>query len=361
MNLRDIARWRLHTQRLCGRRYASPTDAVGGLLGVQAENYGQTLWALAERTVDTSSAQLQRLFDAGAILRTHVLRPTWHFALRDDIRWLVEFTAPRLRRSWSQLVRALDLDTATIERSLGVITGALDGGTHLTRPALAEHLTAAGLPGDGARVGALLSHAELSAAVCSGVMQGNQQTFALLDERAPAARRLDRDEARAEIVVRYFRGHGPATERDLAYWATMTLTDVRAGLADMADQLDSVEHDGRTYWFGSGPPGGGALEPRAHLLLTLDEYHNGYQDSRYSLDADGIVPRRRGANVGMTLVDGQMVGDMKRTVGGDAVTFDISLFREVTTDETAWVHAAAERYATFLGVDQARVRLAGAS
>jgi hypothetical protein len=164
------------------------------------------------------------------------------------------------------------------------------------------------------RLGVMMANAEMSGLVCSGAMEGKQHTYALLDERASEARRLDRDEALAELVLRYFTGHGPATERDLAYWATMTLVDVRAGLADVADQLDHFEHDGRTYWFGQPPPDEGPSSPRAHLLQVLDEYHNGYQDSRYVLDVDGLVPRGRGATMGMALVDGQMVGELRRTI-----------------------------------------------
>lgn len=197
----------------------------------------------------------------------------------------------------------------------------------------------------------MMANAEMSALVCSGAMQGRNHTYALVDERAPKARRLDRDEAVAELVLRYVAGHGPATERDLAYWATMTLTDVRAGLAEVASHLDRVEHDGRTYWFTQPPPDEGSLSPRAHLLQTLDEYHNGYQDSRYVLDADGLVPRGRPAAVGMTLVDSQMVGDMRRTVRADRVDFESGLFRELGDDELDEIDAAADRYGRFLGLD----------
>ena len=100
----------------------------------------------------------------------------------------------------------------------------------------------------------MLANAGMAALVCSGAMQGRDHTYALVDERAPTARRLDRDEAVAELVLRYFTGHGPATERDLAYWATMTLTDVRSGLAEVASELDHVVHDGRSYWFGEPHP-----------------------------------------------------------------------------------------------------------
>jgi len=351
MDDRAVARWRMHTMRLSGRTYQSPAAAVEGLLAVQAENYPQASWAVATRTSGVTQAELQRLFDDGVILRTHVLRPTWHFVRPDDIRWLVELTGPRIARLFVPLQRQLELDDAALEASSAVITEALSEGAHLTRAALAARLRDAGLRVDGQRLGVMMATAERSALICSGAMQGRDHTYALLDERAPAARRLDRDEALAELVLRYFRGHGPATEGDLAYWATMPLSAVRTGLAAVGDQLDHVEHDGRTYWFTDPPPNGAGLEPRAHLLQALDEYHNGYQDSRYVLDADGIVPRGRRASVGMTVVDGQMVGDLRRTIRDDRATFDVGLFRDLDDDELDAIYAAAERYGAFLGLE----------
>lgn len=351
MDDRTLARWRLHTLRLAGQTYPSPAAVVAGLLAVQAENHRQAAWAVATRTPGNTEAQFARLFDEGVILRTHVLRPTWHLVRPEDIRWLVELTAPRVSRVMRQLQRNLHLDDAVLDASAEVITDALSGGVQLTRGALGERLRDAGLPAEGQRLGVMVTNAELSALVCSGAMQGQHHTYALLDERAPTARRLDRDEALAELVLRYFTGHGPATERDLAYWATMTLTDVRAGLAAVADHLDHVDHAGRTYWFAHPPPAGTRLSPRAHLLQILDEYHNGYQNSRHVLDADGLVPRGRAATAGMVLVDGQMVGGMRRTLGGKDVTFELGLFRDLADDELDAVHAAADRYGRFLGLD----------
>ncbi|HSK97141.1 MAG TPA: winged helix DNA-binding domain-containing protein [Euzebyales bacterium] len=351
MDDRAIARWRMRTLRLSAQTYPSPAAAVEGLLAVQAENHAQASWGVVARTPGITEAGFGRLFDDGAILRTHVLRPTWHYVRPDDIRWLVEVTAPRVRQTMVQLQRALGLDDAVLETSAEIIAAALSGGVHLTRDALAERLRDAGLPAEGQRLGVMMFNAELSCVVCSGAVQGRYHTYALLEERAPEARRLDRQQALAELVLRYFTGHGPATERDLAYWATMTLTDVRAGLADVADQLDHVEHEGRTYWFAQSEPDDGPLSPRAHLLQTLDEYHNGYQDSRYVLDADGIVPRGRPANTGMVLIDSQMVGGMRRTTRADEVVFELNLFRDLDHDELREVVAAADRYGRFLEVE----------
>ena len=194
----------------------------------------------------------------------------------------------------------------------------------------------------------LLAHAELDGLICSGPVAGGEHTYALMDERVPAPRRLGRTEALAELALRYFTGHGPATERDLAYWATLTLTDVRAGLQQVRDQLDSFQHDGRTFWHAPGEPPSGPQEPAGHLLQILDETYRGYQDSRWVLDAAGDVPRTRETATGMALVDAQLLAAMRRTIAHGHVQFDLRPYRALTPPETEALDQAASRYGQYL-------------
>jgi len=71
---------------------------VGWLGAVQSQDYGPAKWAVGMRQRRASDAAVERAFAEGRILRTHVLRPTWHFVLPADIRWLLTATAPRLWR-----------------------------------------------------------------------------------------------------------------------------------------------------------------------------------------------------------------------------------------------------------------------
>lgn len=352
MDDRTIARWRLVNQRLADGDHPSPVAAVEDLLGVQAENYAQTVWGLAERSPGLTDGEFGRLFDEGAILRTHVLRPTWHFVRPDDLVWLTEMTAPRVRGSLVQLQRSLGLEESTMEATDEAIVEMLGEGTHLTRDLIGERLRAEGLQAEGMALGAMLTHAEIAGLICSGARDENgNQTYALVEERIPDPRRLDREEALAEIVFRYFTGHGPATERDLAYWATLTVTDVRAGLEAVGDRLESFEHEGATFWHAEPPAGGeGCPDPRGHLLLILDEYYRGYQDSRQVLDVARLEPKGSRA-VGMALVDGQIVGSMKRTLRTSSVMFDVGLYRELGDDEREALEEAARRYGAFLDLE----------
>ena len=194
----------------------------------------------------------------------------------------------------------------------------------------------------------LLAHAELDGLICSGGTIGGEHTYALMSERVPTPRRLDRTEALAELALRYFTGHGPATERDLAYWATLTLTDVRAGLQQVRDRLDSFQHDGRTFWHAPGDAPSGPQQPAAHLLQILDETYRGYQDSRWVLDTAGDVPRTRETATGMALVDAQLLAAMRRTIAHDHVQFDLRPYRALTPPETGALDQAANRYGDYL-------------
>jgi DNA glycosylase AlkZ-like len=345
----DIARWRLRSQHLVSPFAVSAGEAVGSLLAVQAENPSQAAWAVASRTQHPDQADLATLLADGAVLRTHVLRPTWHFVRAEDAGWLLDLTGPRVRRLTSQQLRnAHGLDERSVDQLVTVVMEALASRGQLTRGQLADELRERGVPGSGQLLMILLAHAELGGLICSGAPADGEHTYALMGERVPTPRRLGRTEALAELALRYFTGHGPATERDLAYWATLTLSDVRTGLQQVRDQLDSFHHDGRTFWHAPGAAPGGPQEPAGHLLQVLDETYRGYQDSRWVLDAAGDVPRTRETAVGMALVDAQILAAMRRTVASDHVRFDLQPYRTPTPQQIAALDLAASRYGEYL-------------
>lgn len=347
MNLTDaeIAHWRLRSQHLTTPHLAGAEDVVSHLLAVQAENPSQSAWAVATRTAAPDQTDLAGLLASGAVLRTHVLRPTWHYVAADDLAWLVELTAPRIRTTFSQGVAGLDTEAT-------LLMDALAEGSPLDRPTLATRLEQAGRSLTGQQLMHLLADLELRLLICSGPpATDGTHTYALVADRVPASRQLDRDEALAELARRYVAGHGPVTDRDLAYWATLTLGDARRGLAAVAG-LASFIYDGRTFWHlpDQSPPVGPG-EPRGHLLQILDETYRGYQDSRWVLDAAGVVPRKRETAIGMVLVDGQLVASMKRATTGSRVSFAVAPYPSWQPSMTAAVEEAAERCGAFLALD----------
>ena len=347
---RDLARWRLRSQLLAAP-VAAAEQVVSTLLAVQAENPSQSAWAVATRTTAPSQEDLAEAIADGRVLRTHVLRPTWHYVHAKDARWLLELTAPRVLPVIDQQLRPLaermpqltDAVTEILASSPRVRSGVLAS-------ELAERRADLGVELTGQQLMLLLGHLELHALVCSGAPRDGEHTYALFDERVPAAQAFDRDAALTELARRYFTSHGPATERDLAYWATLTLTDVRRGIAGAGDALGSFDHDGRTFWHAPGDVPA-AAEPAGHLLQVLDEMYRGYQDSRWLIDAEGLASRARETAIGMALVDAQLVAGMRRTVGSKAVTFALYPHRSLRARELESVHDAAARYAEFLGLE----------
>ncbi|MGV8849376.1 MAG: winged helix DNA-binding domain-containing protein [Propionibacteriaceae bacterium] len=351
MRDRDIAAWRLASQWVT-QPGADAKAVVGHLLAVQAENQRQSEWAVAARTVAPRADAVPDLLADGSVIRTHVMRPTWHYALAEDVGWLLDLTGPRLRSSTATGLVRQGFDGAFVARVSDVVCASLAERPDQTRQELRELVAAAGLEIGGMQIAQLLAVAEFDQLICSGVPRDGEHTYALFADRVTAPRRLDPEAALAEIVVRYVSGHGPATVRDLAYWGTLGLTDLRRGLAAAKHQLASFEHDGRTYWHAadSEPPRASG-EPRGHLLMALDELHNGFQDTRYALDEAGLVPHAtRYPAVGMALVDAQFVAVHTRTVTPSAVRFDLIGWRNLGPDDLKALAEAAERVGSYLGL-----------
>ena len=351
-----IARWRLRNQHLITPHAGSAADVVDTLLAVQAENPSQSAWAVAARTATPDPDDLAGLIASGEVVRTHVLRPTWHYVSRADIDWLLALTSPRIHPTIDVQLRGLDLTDRDIDRLTTAILDCLIATPDRTRdevaeavrdrePGLADRIT-------GRMVMLLMAHLELDRLVSSGRPREGEHTYAAYRDRVGTRvdpEDFDREGALGRLALRYFTGHGPATVKDLAYWATLTITDVRRGLESVVDQLESFEHDGRTFWHAPGEPPDRPGEPAGHLLQLLDEMYRGYQDSRWVLDARGVVPREREAAIGIALVDGQLVAGMKRVLDASSVRFDLTPHRSLSASERAALEDAAARYGRFLG------------
>lgn len=353
MTPRDIARQRLRNQRLVGTPCETPAAAVQWLCAVQAQDYAGAKWAVAQRTTGATNAALDRVFDDGTILRTHVMRPTWHFVTPADIRWLLALTAPRVHAANASYYRRLELDDTVFARSNALIARALQGGSQLTRAELARALDDGGIAASGQRLAYLLMRAELDAVIGSGARRGKQFTYALLDERVPATRGVPRDEALAMLTRRYFASHGPATLQDYAWWSGLAASDVRAGVAMAAPHLAHERVGDRTYWFTTPMPTACVPNPTVHLLPNYDEHLVAYRDHRASFDASVLKdmdPRNTALIDASIVLNGHVVGGWRRTVGKNAVAIETNLFAPLDRTALAAVAGAAEGYGRFMGM-----------
>jgi hypothetical protein len=347
----EIAARRLHAQRLTGEPFRSAVEAVRWLAAVQSQEYPAAKWALGQRTRGSTEAELDRLFDEGAILRTHVLRPTWHFVLPEDIRWLLDLTGPRVRAGLAGRFRQLEIDEDVATRATAAFAAALAGGRHLTRPELGEVLRAEGIPPDGQRLPHLLGVAELEGVIASGPRRGKQFTWALLEERAPKARRLDRPEALAELARRYFRSHGPAQLQDFVWWSGLTVADARTAIALAGLALDHQVIEGKDYWFDAEAGAPTPAAEVAHLVPTFDEYTVAYRD-RAAIHGDRAFEPAFFSFGGMldniVTIGGQVRGAWRRTLVRDSVRVEVRLLDRLKPAEVAAVAEAGNRLGRFL-------------
>lgn len=349
----DVAARRLRTQRLTGERFATADEAVGWLAAVQSQDYAGAKWALGQRVAGLTDRDTDRLYDAGAILRTHVLRPTWHFVLPDDVRWLLDLTAPRVRMRLTPMDGRLETDGPLRARSQRAMERALGDGHHLTRAELGAALERAGIPATGMRLGHLVMYAELDGLIVSGARRGRQHTYALLAERAPHARRLTREEALGELALRYFRSHGPAQPQDFAWWSGLTIADARRGLALAGSALVEERVVGRSYWTDPHAPPPADEAPAVHLLPNYDEFLVAYRDRSDALDpARGLdtTPFPGGSVLAHVVVlRGQVWGCWRRRAEARQTVVALGPLDVLDPDETVALERAAEDLGRFLG------------
>ena len=336
----NIAQARLRNQRLSSAKSRTAADLVRWFGAVQAQDYYGAKWAVGQRMRHATDESLEEAFAAGTILRTHVMRPTWHFVASDDIRWMLALTAPRVRATLRGGCRELALDARVLGRATQVMSRTLEGGRHLTRAVLREALARAGINTDGQRFAYLLMHAELDGVICSGPRAGKHSTYAILDERAPRSSRVERDEALATLTRRYFVSHGPARLRDFTWWSGLTTADATAGIAMVQPRLAERTIDGERYWFAASSPAPAAVVHRAFLLPAFDEYLVAYRDRGAPLDPAIVV-------------DGRVVGRWTRTLSTKASAIALKFFAPLPRSQERAAVDAAGRYAQFIGTPMA--------
>ena len=346
MTSSDVLRRRIAAQRLRGPGVQCAADVVRLLACVQSQECAHAFWSLGMRAPGLGYADVQAEFDAGILLRTHILRPTWHLVAAEDIRWILAATSARVQQLNGTMYRREELGPATLARGAELIIALLRGGHYRTRAELGAALTAEGLVANRFRLAYVIMNAELEGLISSGPMRGTQQTYALLDERAPEAgsRRGDL----GELAWRFYAGHGPASVRDLARWATLTQSQAGSATEAAAERLEQVDVDGVAHWFDPAAPETPGVD-RALLLPVYDEATLTYPAvnfPRAELYPQAAHPE---PSAGAVVVGEANIGTWRRELRGKNVIVDVAVARGRSARELRLVTAAAEELAAFLG------------
>lgn len=357
MNLTDIANNRLINQQIVDTRFETARDLVGWMGAMQAQDYAMAKWAVGVRLPNATDQMIETAVSNGEIIRTHLLRPTWHFVTADNIYWMLELTAPQIKSALKSRHQELELSPAVLTKSNSIIEKALRDQKHLTRTELIAELEKANIATDKNRASHLFMCAESDGIICSGTVKGNKQTYALLAERVPLTQSLTKEEALAKLAEIYFTSHGPATLHDFAWWSGLLVNDAKHALEMVKSRFISETIDAQTYWFTHLAPTSRTGEDFVTLLPAFDEFIISYRDRTASLPFTDFskAVSNNGIFRPIIVVNGQVIGIWKRTLKKDQVIVEPTFFKQPNQMTRNLVENVARQFGRFLEKETAHL------
>jgi hypothetical protein len=350
MNLKDIAALRLQSQQLAGTSYKKPDELVQWMGAMQAQDYNMSKWAIGIRVPGSTDDAIEKAINVGKIIRTHVLRPTWHLVSSQDLPWMLQLTAPHIKAIAKSRDKNLELTEKIYAKSNTIIANALTGNNHLTREELMHELSRHKITADGIRASHLMMRAELEGIVCSGKIKGKVHTYALLDERVPQHKIFTRDEALAKLALTYFSSHAPATLKDFSWWSGLSLTDSRKGLDAIKSKLAEEKIGDERYWLPNAFDLSANKKTSAHFLPAFDEFIISYKDRTASLALahQPTAFTSNGIFKPVLLVDGNAIGIWNRTIKKEVLTIETHFFKTPAKSARLLLEKEAITYGLFL-------------
>jgi hypothetical protein len=352
MTIQDILALRLHNQQLSRHQFIEPADVVRNLGAMQAQDFLGAMWSVGTRLPIATEKTVEAAINDGKIVRSWPMRGTLHFMAPEDLRWMVQLMAPRIVKKMAGPHRRMGLDDEAFTKSRKIITSNLKGGKQYTRVEMTEILQAHGIDTSDQKAYHIMIHAAMLGDVCIGPRKGKQPTFVLVDEWVPPAAELTPEQSLAQMVERYFTGHGPATIKDFMWWTGLTATETRAGIVLAGPKLASQVIEGTEYWMSPSvidniPPHNG----EALLLPGFDEYMLGYTDRSLQLGPSSpYIKPKNGVFDSTIVVNGNVVGVWRRTLKAREVIIELTFFQKLTSDQETSVRQKAEQYAAFVGL-----------
>ena len=350
MDLTDIANLRLISQQIAETKFKTAKDLVGWMGAMQAQDYAMVKWAIGVRLSNLTDQAIETAINNGEIIRTHILRPTWHFVSADDIYWMLELTAPQIKASLKSRHQELGLSETVVRKSNRIIEKALRDAKHLIREELIVELGKAKIATDNNRASHLFLRAELDGIICSGATRGGKQTYALLEERVPRTKPLTKEEALANLAKKYFASHCPATLQDFVWWSGLSVSDAKHALETGRSGFISETIASQTYWFANFLPMPKTYKETVYLLPAFDEFIISYKDRSASLPFENHkkTVSDNGIFRPVIVVNGQVTGIWKRTIKRDKVIVETELFEQPNKTKKILIEKASVQYGGFL-------------
>jgi len=351
MKLTEISTIRLINQRIANTEFRSAKEIISWMGAMQAQDYSMAKWAVGLRLRDSSNDAIEKALNKGEILRTHLMRPTWHFVSAEDIYWMLELTSPQIKSLLRSRHKALELTDTVHLKSKKIIEKALTIGVNLTREELSKEFNKAKIITDDNRLSHLLLHAELSGLICSGPLKDKKQTYALLNERIPNKIFFTRDESLAELGKRYFMSHGPATINDFAWWSGLSVKDSRLALDLIKPDFISEIIDSKEYWYSYPLTNIKQRKINIHLLPAYDEFLISYRDRSASLNLthNKNIISDNGIFRPVIVINGQVSGLWKHSEKNGKIIIEVNFLHPQDNLSTYITKDVICKFETFFG------------
>lgn len=350
MTHQEISHHRLVSQKLLETNSNSPQEIVHHFGAMQAQDYSMAKWAIGSRC-DATEKEIEEAINSAQIIRTHILRPTWHFVSADDIYWMLDISGPQVQKMTISAAKKYGYDVKKLNQINATIEKLLSGNNHLTREEIMQELNIKKSSGQEFLAAAIMMHAELEGLVCNGKMKGKQITYALLEERVPKPKsKLSKEEGLAKLAKRYFESHGPATLLDFSWWSGFPPTICKQIINAIELQLNAIEIDSQVYWFGNQNNEKDNLKKSIHFLPAFDEILISYKTREASilLEHQSKAFTNNGIFKPIILENSKVIGTWKRTVKKDHVKIETDFFNENENHKKAILFEGIRSFENYL-------------
>ena len=353
MTLNEVASMRLSCQQIGGTKFKTPKDLASWMGGLQAQDFAMAIWAIGSRLAGSSNRSIQTAIDKGSLLRTHVLRPTWHFVSSEDIGWMLALTGPKILATLKTREKSLELSAHLFTKSETLFQKALNGKSSLTREELISILNKNKIETDHNRGSHLLVHAELTGLICSGQSKGNKQTYALLSERVRRSKHLSREASLEKLADKYFSSHGPATVSDFIWWSGLSPKDARHAIEIIQNRFHSESIGKDLYWFGQTSDMASLSQQKLFLLPAYDEYIISYKSRVASLQAvhNTRAISSNGIFRPVIVLNGQVIGLWRRTTKNQTLIIETELFQKIKPALKDQLEEAVKQFGQFFDLE----------
>jgi hypothetical protein len=351
INNHSISHTRLINQQIVTTRFKTPKEIVSWMGAMQAQDYLMAKWAAGARLTASTDKDIEEAVSKGEILRTHLLRPTWHFVSPDDIHWMLKLTAPNIKASLKSRHSQLELTSPVLTKCYKIIEKALDG-THLNRSELVRRFQKAKITTDDNRAAHIMLCAELDGLVCSGKAKNKKQTYSLLEERVPKTKPFNKDEALIKLANKYFLSRGPATLQDYKWWSGLPAKDAKHSLEMVKNEFISEQVADKEYWFKENEKELEMNKPSIYLLPAFDEFLISYKDRSASLPLENFdtTISNNGTFRPIIVMNGQVTGIWNRTIQNDKAIIELNLFKTQDKKSIKLLIKECEIFCNFLNL-----------